>query len=763
LILTGPGLAGRGSVGTDTLLDWDPLYSTDSFPPLPATYDYSSIVLDYPRDLAFARGLHAGRVDLWNPLVAQGTPLWAEQGGPFFPLALPFYLWPARQTYHLFLALRLVLGALGSFALARARGLTLTGSFAAGACFELSGVSIAHLPFASASATYVLPWVVLGAHVLARAPRFASAAAAACALGLAGHAGHPTIVLLVLSAFAAAAAGHVAAAWRTPRFALAIATWSGVALLLGLGLAAPRLLPLAELTSVGHTYKREAEGEKIRATMLDQARQAMPIALLAPGALDAGSRVFGAVGPFGAAVGALGLASALAGLVCGRLGAGLTAVLVLGVALSLSPPGLAWVGHLPGLSLVLPIYAPGLIALVLAQCAGRGVEAAREARGRRALLAGLAVTFAGGAALLAIDLREWWPRGAEIVRNARSSPQAALRLLLPAVVLPAVAVFAALGRKSWQRFAPTALAALIVAEQLANVLPLAHLPASKVLSSPPSPAVKFLQERLAGGDSRLLGTSMRIGFPHTPSIFGLADGRGVFALAVRRYADYLGLVGPKSISTTLHAPQPAKSPLVDLAAIRWIVSTDTSAADADTGVAYRDSHVAILENRAALPRVRIVHRSSAAADREGAMRWLESAAARARHARDTDLASRVVLEPSAAGDPPPVLSGSTPAGEEARIVEHDDPDRLVVEARLAEAGLIVIADTYYPGWRATVDGRPAAIHPADLLFRAVHVERGSHRVELRYQPASFRSGLLLFIAASLICLVPLMRRAPSAS
>ena len=58
-------------------------------------------------------------------------------------------------------------------------------------------------------------------------------------------------------------------------------------------------------------------------------------------------------------------------------------------------------------------------------------------------------------------------------------------------------------------------------------------------------------------------------------------------------------------------------------------------------------------------------------------------------------------------------------------------------------GLLVIADTYYPGWRATVDGRPAKIIEVNGAQRGVVIDAGIHKVEMSYRPTSVIAGAIL--------------------
>ena len=67
--------------------------------------------------------------------------------------------------------------------------------------------------------------------------------------------------------------------------------------------------------------------------------------------------------------------------------------------------------------------------------------------------------------------------------------------------------------------------------------------------------------------------------------------------------------------------------------------------------------------------------------------------------------------------------------------------------------LLVISDTWYPGWRATIDGDEAPIHRANYMFRGVFVPAGEHTVRLDFHPINFGKycavailGLLAVIA-----------------
>jgi uncharacterized membrane protein YfhO len=70
-------------------------------------------------------------------------------------------------------------------------------------------------------------------------------------------------------------------------------------------------------------------------------------------------------------------------------------------------------------------------------------------------------------------------------------------------------------------------------------------------------------------------------------------------------------------------------------------------------------------------------------------------------------------------------------------------------------GLVLLTDTYYPGWKAYVDGERTELLEADYLFRGVAVPEGEHQIEFVYDPASFKIGVALSLSA-IVCMLAML-------
>lgn len=71
------------------------------------------------------------------------------------------------------------------------------------------------------------------------------------------------------------------------------------------------------------------------------------------------------------------------------------------------------------------------------------------------------------------------------------------------------------------------------------------------------------------------------------------------------------------------------------------------------------------------------------------------------------------------------------------------PNEITLSVRQPKNGYLVLSDTYYPGWKAYVDGESTKIFRANYLMRAIKLSEGNHNVVFRYEPLSFRIGLYI--------------------
>ncbi|MEW4527880.1 YfhO family protein [Maioricimonas sp. JC845] len=102
------------------------------------------------------------------------------------------------------------------------------------------------------------------------------------------------------------------------------------------------------------------------------------------------------------------------------------------------------------------------------------------------------------------------------------------------------------------------------------------------------------------------------------------------------------------------------------------------------------------------------------------------------------------------------LQSDGPAGQ-TEIVGYE-PSQVVIEASSEEGGTLVLRDLMAPGWHVSVDGESAEAVLVDEVFRGVELPAGTHRVEWRYEPASFRYGLLLTELSVLLLIAGLIAR-----
>ena len=70
---------------------------------------------------------------------------------------------------------------------------------------------------------------------------------------------------------------------------------------------------------------------------------------------------------------------------------------------------------------------------------------------------------------------------------------------------------------------------------------------------------------------------------------------------------------------------------------------------------------------------------------------------------------------------------------------------------------LFLGDSYYPGWKAYVDGEEKEIFRANYLFRAIVIEPGTHKIQFEYDPFSFKLGMTITMLTILSCSIYLIK------
>jgi uncharacterized membrane protein YfhO len=83
-------------------------------------------------------------------------------------------------------------------------------------------------------------------------------------------------------------------------------------------------------------------------------------------------------------------------------------------------------------------------------------------------------------------------------------------------------------------------------------------------------------------------------------------------------------------------------------------------------------------------------------------------------------------------------------------VVSEDSDRVHLAVERDSPGYLVLGRTHFPGWKATVNGRPAPVLRANFAFCAIELDAGKSEIDFHYAPDSFRNGLAISVACPVL-------------
>jgi hypothetical protein len=139
----------------------------------------------------------------------------------------------------------------------------------------------------------------------------------------------------------------------------------------------------------------------------------------------------------------------------------------------------------------------------------------------------------------------------------------------------------------------------------------------------------------------------------------------------------------------------------------------------------------IYENKMVYPHVAIVDQFRVIEDDEKALETILS--------DDFDPTTEVIL------DTKPELEIKRGKNKKVTITNYKDQE-VSLEVETDEDALVLLADSYYPGWKAWVNGQETEILRANYTFRAIEVKAGKQEVLMRFKPTYFYETSLISAA-----------------
>ena len=72
------------------------------------------------------------------------------------------------------------------------------------------------------------------------------------------------------------------------------------------------------------------------------------------------------------------------------------------------------------------------------------------------------------------------------------------------------------------------------------------------------------------------------------------------------------------------------------------------------------------------------------------------------------------------------------------------------DVETSENGFLFMSEVFYPAFKAYIDGNPTEILRADYCLRALYIEKGKHKIEIKYESDVFATGLKVSLISLLI-------------
>jgi hypothetical protein len=247
--------------------------------------------------------------------------------------------------------------------------------------------------------------------------------------------------------------------------------------------------------------------------------------------------------------------------------------------------------------------------------------------------------------------------------------------------------------------------------------------------------------------------------PNTYMLHAIPNAAGYDAFGLRRYANFTG--GMKEWGELFDpANNLADDRALDLLNVRYLIALRTPDGKIQSGrqlvdentIADRWTHVAqfgdlhVYENPRPLPRAWLTTKAFAAPNEADTLETIRTA--KLPDGESWNPADTVLLE-----SPIELLIGGQDLGRDPSCnssIAQYHAHGIDLRTECDRASVLVLAENFYPGWIAKVDGVERTIMRVNYNQRGLLLDSGRHDVEFVYRPTSFTRGVVISLASLLM-------------
>ncbi len=672
--------------------------------------EFGSLGINWADNLYFAHMLKRWKLPLWDPYIGGGVPtLDNGQSRPFNPLRLPFYLFPTSWVYSLTLLAGMVFGGVGAYLWLSRLGFSPAALILGTGLFILNPWVLNRLVLTDTGAYFVLPWCLLTLEQTSWR-NWSSIARAILCFVLMGHSGHPEVSMIMAGVACMvylfnrrnSMEGHESLSQKAKIIGV-VAVFTSICLTV-------LWLPLLKLLLIGDIYKKHT---RFIYQYIWESLITLP------------SDMF--VAP---AVGVVLVFTLLAWKRLPKIW-----LVLLAIALLILFP-LPWIGA--RLSILvnkagLPsFYLKGVFWASFSFLAPYGLEAYRASKKRIALAIVLVI---GGGMLV---MTGWQFIILQIAKSQISAFPAIVFLLLALGLIGLMAFHNARGKLS------ALFMSVIILLPLTFPLSLNKLFWNRV-DFKTNPVVEWLKTNRP--EARVVSVDFGGIFaipPNFGQMYGIRCAEIVAVIFLNHYRSISAQ--PKTLPTAVLFDSLSLGIFNQMGVTIVLLANDVSSLRMN--LLFKGSLYSAYSIPGAQGRLYFAEKAYHYKPGLPFLRQILSLS------RETDAVA--VVENM--GNPVPAVIPEIPPGKGKAVFELDDTHEVLVRTDCPSEGLLVLRDSWYPGWMAFIDGKKVPILRVNGCFRGVIVPAGEHKIRFLYRPILvYASGAVSLLTVLLVIFVSLRK------